>query len=117
MPGSAYRGASFNTDLAAGKWGLVAAKGLDGTGIGDMLASNNLSELTDKAAARANLGLGDVDPVVPGSYTNTNLTVDAQGRIDRGGEWDGWRRRIYPRLLPGRLRLALATARLTTRPG
>lgn len=30
-------GASFNTDLAAGKWGIIAGKGTDGTGTGDVV--------------------------------------------------------------------------------
>lgn len=40
------------------KWKKIAAKGAAGPGSGDMLAANNLSELTNKPQARANLGLG-----------------------------------------------------------
>ena len=49
----------FPTDLAADKWVLIAQKGVDGTGAGDMRGENNLSELTDKPTALANLGILD----------------------------------------------------------
>jgi hypothetical protein len=42
----------FATDLAAGKWIKVAQKGT-----GDLLSTNNLSDLTNAGTARANLGL------------------------------------------------------------
>lgn len=48
---------TFATDLAAGKWALLAAKGASGAGTGDMLASNNLSDVSSISTARANLGL------------------------------------------------------------
>lgn len=47
----------FATDLAAGKWELVASKGSSGAGTGDMLSTNNLSELTNTNDARTNLGV------------------------------------------------------------
>jgi hypothetical protein len=49
---------TFATDLAAAKWELFVSKGSTGAGAGDMLNSDNLSGLTNKAAARSNLGLG-----------------------------------------------------------
>ncbi|WFT91415.1 glycosyl hydrolase family 28-related protein [Bradyrhizobium barranii] len=54
--GSAYEclaphtSGTFATDLAAGKWGLVAAKGMDGTGTGDLQAANHLTDVTVTAA-------------------------------------------------------------------
>lgn len=42
----------------SGARGATGAQGVPGAGTGDMLAANNLSELTDEAAARGNLGLG-----------------------------------------------------------
>lgn len=47
---------TFSTDLVALRWELFAAKGAAGAGTGDMLGSNNLSDVTNVATARANLG-------------------------------------------------------------
>lgn len=38
-------------------WDLIAAKGASGSGVGDLISTNNLSDLTDASAARTNLGL------------------------------------------------------------
>jgi hypothetical protein len=46
---------TFSTDLVALRWGLFAAKGAAGAGTGDMLGSNNLSDVTNVATARANI--------------------------------------------------------------
>lgn len=51
-------GATFTPDLTAGKWDTVAEKGATGAGTGDLLASNNLSDVSSKALSRTNLGLG-----------------------------------------------------------
>jgi len=55
---TAHTSGTFNTDYSAGKWQDFAIKGSTGAGTGDLLAANNLSELTNKATARTNLGLG-----------------------------------------------------------
>lgn len=47
---------TFSTDLTSGYWEILAARGSSGAGTGDMLAANNLSELTATAAtARSNI--------------------------------------------------------------
>ena len=50
-------GSNFSSDLAAGKWFILAAKGASGSGSGDMLGSNNLSDLASSSAALGNLGI------------------------------------------------------------
>jgi hypothetical protein len=47
---------TFATDLSASKWGLLAQVGASGGGSGDLVASNNLSDVADAATALANLG-------------------------------------------------------------
>lgn len=64
---------TFSTDLTANKWELFAAKGAPGDGTGDMLASNNLSELTSNATARANLGLSNLAITTGSSFALTLL--------------------------------------------
>lgn len=53
----AHTSGTFSTDQAAGKLEVFAEKGSSGAGTGDMLTTNNLSDLTDTAQALVNLGL------------------------------------------------------------
>ena len=50
-------GATFANDLAAGKWEVLASKGASGAGSGDLVSTNNLSDVPSPLTARANLGL------------------------------------------------------------
>ena len=50
-------GSNFSSDLAAGKWFILAAKGTSGSGSGNMVAANNLSDLVSAPTALGNLGI------------------------------------------------------------
>tara|TARA_R110002072_G_C7919038_1_gene530912 strand:+ start:116 stop:1357 length:1242 start_codon:yes stop_codon:yes gene_type:complete len=69
----AHTSGVFNTDLAAVRWTVFAAKGNAGAGTGDMLAANNLSDLFDIVAARTTLGLGSA--AVKNFIDNDDLSV------------------------------------------
>lgn len=71
----------FAADLAAGKWDILAEKGIDGTGTGDMLASNNLSELTNKATARSNLGLDSAAQAAVSDFATSAQGVKADSAL------------------------------------
>lgn len=71
----AHTSGTFATDLAAIKWTVLATKGTDGAGTGDMLAANNLSEVTP-ATARTNLGLAIGTDVL--AYSATAAKTDTE---------------------------------------
>lgn len=71
----AHTSTNFNTDFNTNNyWELFAAKGDIGPGTGDLLSTNNLSELTNTTTAQNNLGLGSLA---------TKNTVDSSD-IDNG---------------------------------
>jgi microcystin-dependent protein len=68
---------TFATDLASGRWGLLADLTPPG---GALIAANNLGDLTDVGNARANLGLGSMATASSGTGAaehRTNLQNDA----------------------------------------
>lgn len=74
---AAHTSSVFATDLASGRWSLLADLAPAG---GALVASNNLSDLPDKPNARANLGLGSMATAVAGTGAaqfRTNLQNEA----------------------------------------
>ena len=54
----AHTSGVFSSDLSSGYWELFASKGDSGAGTGDLLSTENLSDLADADSALANLGGG-----------------------------------------------------------
>lgn len=74
-----HTGGFFPLDLAAEKWALFASKGDSGSGSGDLVSSNNLSDVASASTALANLGLSATAAEI--NYT-TDVTSNIQAQID-----------------------------------
>jgi len=94
----------FATDLAAVKWELLASKGAAGNGSGDMVGSNNLSDLTDATVARTNLGVA-IGSQVQAYGAGIPTTLASQAQAQAGSNNTAW---MSP------LRVAEAIAALVT---
>ena len=72
----------FGTDLGAGKWQIIAAKGESGDGTGDMLKADNLAGLASAETARANIGAaasGANSDITSLSGLTTPLSIEQGG--------------------------------------
>lgn len=77
---------TFATDLAANKWELFASKGSAGAGTGDLLAANNLSDVSNADTALANLG-GSTDGIA--NFKSSTEVYSPKLRLDNGGaDWE-----------------------------
>lgn len=67
---------TFSTDLSAARWELFVERGAAGSGTGDMVGSNNLSDVTNAATALANLGGQPLDPFLTDISNLTDPNAD-----------------------------------------
>lgn len=71
-------GVDFATDFSNNLWQIVAKRGSSGAGTGDMVAANNLSDLTDYSAARTNLSV----PTRTGGDATGTWGIDISGSAE-----------------------------------
>lgn len=92
---------TFSTDLTAVKWELFAEKGAAGAGTGDMLAANNLSDVSSAASSRANLGLGTLatqnadNVLITGGDITADFTGDVTGDLTGNANLTTYTETVY----------------------
>ena len=75
---NSHTSGTFSIDLGQSKWALLVQKGAAGSGTGDMLAANNLSDLASVPISRANLGLTDTATTTSSAFGKSLIDdVDA----------------------------------------
>jgi hypothetical protein len=80
----AHTSGTFSVDQGAGKLEVFAEKGSSGAGTGDMLTTNNLSDLTNKPQAIINLGINATAAelnYVDGVTSNVQTQLDAKAPL------------------------------------
>lgn len=80
----AHTSGTFSADQSAGKLEVFAEKGSAGAGTGDMLTTNNLSDLTNKPQAIVNLGISATAAelnYVDGVTSNVQTQLDAKAPL------------------------------------
>lgn len=67
---------TFSTDLSALRWELFVERGAAGAGTGDMVGSNNLSDVSNAATALSNIGGQPLDPFLTDIANLTDPNAD-----------------------------------------
>ncbi len=80
----------FATDLGANRLELFAQQGTAGSGTGDMLGANNLSDVNDTTLARQNLGLGTAAVENANDFRINDVPVGAFSWFAGDTPPDGW---------------------------
>lgn len=67
---------TFSTDLSAARWELFVERGAAGSGTGDLVSTNNLSDVASAATSLANLGGQPLDPFLTDISNLTDPNAD-----------------------------------------
>lgn len=84
--GDAHTSGTFSTDYVTnGYWQLLAKRGTSGGGSGDLVATNNLSDVDNAATALDNLGVdGSSGAIATGDLADNAVTLAKQAHLNGG---------------------------------